>query len=169
MRELFIKIDGFLESKTKRERMILFLLPIVVFLGIVLGFVMPSVDMIYAQNKALLQEQTRLSLTLNNANKQTLQDLSSQLESKETFFQKLKSKRIISSKLSKLLEPLCKTTHSLDSNLSFYAIGDVGILEDILEEIEKNYFVFIKSMSLNAHFSTDLEMKFDVVNVGETL
>lgn len=169
MRELFIKIDEFLESKTKRERMILFLLPIVVFLGIVLGFVMPSVDMIYAQNNALLQEQTKLSLTLNSANKQTLQDLSSQLESKETFFQKLKSKRIISPELSKLLEPLCKTTHSLDSDLSFYAIGDVGVLEDILEEIEKNYFVFIKNISLNAQFSTDLEMKFDVTNIGEML
>ncbi len=169
MRKLFIKLDLFLEHKSKRERIILFLLPIVLFLGFLFGFVMPYVDEIYEKNKAFLNEQNKLFTTLNGANNKDSQNLKTSLESKEKFLKELKSKRITNQNLSKALESFGgKILHISDSNLSFYATGDADLLEDILEEIEKNYFVFIKDISLNAQFSTDLEMKFDVVNIGES-
>lgn len=53
------------------------------------------------------------------------------------------------------------------TNLHFSVIGDSEVLEDILEILEKNPFIFIQNMSINAPFASGLEMRFEAINFGE--
>lgn len=52
-------------------------------------------------------------------------------------------------------------------NLLFSVVGDSEALEDILEILEKNPFIFIQNMSINAPFASGLEMRFEAINFGE--
>ena len=52
-------------------------------------------------------------------------------------------------------------------NLLFSVVGDSEALEDILEILEKNPFIFIQNISINAPFASGLEMRFEAVNFGE--
>ena len=53
------------------------------------------------------------------------------------------------------------------TNLHFSVVGDSEVLEDILEILEKNPFIFIQNMSINAPFASGLEMRFEAINFGE--
>lgn len=53
------------------------------------------------------------------------------------------------------------------TNLLFSVVGDSEVLEDILEILEKNPFIFIQNMSINAPFASGLEMRFEAINFGE--
>ena len=43
------------------------------------------------------------------------------------------------------------------------------MLEDIIELLEAQHFVFIQNLAINAPFASSLELSFDVLNLGETL
>lgn len=53
------------------------------------------------------------------------------------------------------------------TNLHFSVVGDSEALEDVLEILEKNPFIFIQNMSINAPFASGLEMRFEAINFGE--
>ena len=60
-----------------------------------------------------------------------------------------------------------KTPQKPAQNLRFSVVGDSEALEDILEILEKNPFIFIQNMSINAPFASGLEMRFEAINFGE--
>lgn len=168
MRRAFFRLDYFLSQKTKREQMIIFALPILIFIGIIFIFITPHIDEMYQHNKALLDTQKQLASILSEANTDLLlQELDTTLQDKKGLFEQLKAKSTTNQALLTALSPLTQNINTTKQNLFIYASGDVDMLEEILEEIEKRHFVFIENLNLNAYFSSDLEMKFEVMNFGE--
>jgi len=170
MRKLFFRYDNFLSTKTKREQHLLFWLPIVIFGGVVFGIFMPHIDEFYESKKDFLRQQQHLHNTLLQAQEnQHLQTLKDKLQTSQKSLFLLSQKAFPNTKLKHSLTPFSKQISLVDSNLSLYAVGDVSLLEDILEEIERHFFVFIENVSLNAYFSSDLEIRLDIVNMGNML
>ncbi len=170
MRELFVFLDSFIQSRTKREQIILFLLPIIVFVGIIFTMIMPQIDRIYNEQNAALNEQKELfTLLSNTADEIKLDSLHTQLQAKQNNIQKLQEKSISNTSLIATLNPFAKSIHTADSRFSLSVFGDVEILEDVLEAIEKHHFVFIENLAINAPFSSDLEIKLEGLNFGNKL
>lgn len=53
------------------------------------------------------------------------------------------------------------------NNLFFSTAGDSEALEDVLEILETNPFIFIQNLSINAPFASGLEMRVEAINFGE--
>ncbi|MGX2971615.1 hypothetical protein [Helicobacter sp. T3_23-1059] len=53
------------------------------------------------------------------------------------------------------------------NNLFFSTTGDSEALEDVLEILETNPFIFIQNLSINAPFASALEMRVEAINFGE--
>lgn len=174
MHRLFASCDLWLMRYKKRERIALFALPIVLCLGVALAVVLPPIDEIYAQSELAYTTQDNLAKELESSLERietsfAHEEFASTLAYKQQLLQSLQEKAQTNTQLTKKLAPFSKSPTPKGTHLHFNAIGDVDMLEDIIELLEAQHFIFIENLAIKAPFASSLEMSFDVLNFGETL
>lgn len=169
MREIFVRADVFLAKCSRRERLALFFLPLVLCAGIVFVFIMPKIDFIYEEASLKLSAQEELAQSFATIPSAFQEELRTELEHKNSLLTSLQQKALKNTTLAKKLSTFSNNVRITDSRLSFLVLGDVEILEDVLEDIESSYFVFVENLTISAPFASSLEMKFDILNFGNRL
>lgn len=166
----FAWLDLWLARHSRRENLAIFCLPLLLCVGVAFVVILPPIDESYAQSQLHLAREQDLANALaeippNHAN----QELQETLAYKRQLLQTLKERGIKSSALAKKLGAFTSNIRHSGENLSIQALGDVEMLEDIIELLETQHFVFIQHLSISAPFASSLDMRFDVLNFGEKL
>lgn len=174
MPRLFSACDLWLMQKSAREKLALFALPLVLCAGVAFLVILPPIDTTLAQSKFAYDTQEKLANELESTLAQleansSQEELASTLAYKQQLLQSLQEKAQTNTQLTKKLAPFSKSTTPKGTHLHFNAIGDVDMLEDIIELLEAQHFIFIENLAIKAPFASSLEMSFDVLNFGETL
>lgn len=166
----FARLDLWLARHSKRENLAIFCLPLLLCIGVAFAVVLPPIDESYTQSQLHLAREQDLANALaeippNHAN----QELQETLTYKRQLLQALKERAIKSATLAKKLGTFTSNIRHSKENLTIQALGDVEMLEDIIELLETQHFVFIQNLSISAPFASSLDMRFDVLNFGERL
>lgn len=194
---IFVALDRYFLHRHKKERILAFCLPILLCVFVVFGWILPAVDSVYEEASFALTQQEQLQSELAKMqNLQSNLSAKSPLANpnhKEQILKSLQENLLTNEALGYLLKPFSpsfdsksntqtknqnvgslpqdfledKTPQKPSQNLLFSVVGDSEVLEDILEILEKNPFIFIQNMSINAPFASGLEMRFEAINFGE--
>lgn len=166
----FARLDLWLARHSRRENLAIFCLPLLVCVGIAFMVILPPIDETCAQNTLALERERELANALAEIPLgYTNHELQESLAHKRQLLQSLKSHALSSSTLAKKLGAFSSNIRHSDGHITIQAIGDVELLEDIIELLESERFVFIQNISISAPFASSLDMHFDVLNFGEKL
>ena len=190
---MFVALDRYFLHKDKKERILAFCLPVLLCVFVVFGWILPAVDSVCEEASFALTQQEQLKSELDkmqNPQSSTSSPLANPTH-KDQILKSLQENLLTNEALGYVLKPFSpsfdsqsnmqtKTKNSLPQdfledktpqkpaqNLRFSVVGDSEALEDILEILEKNPFIFIQNMSINAPFASGLEMRFEAINFGE--
>lgn len=174
MPRLFSACDLWLMQKSAREKLALFALPLVLCAGVAFLVILPPIDTTLAQSKFAYDTQEKLANELESTLAQleansSQEELASTLAYKRQLLQSLQEKALSNTQLLQKLSHFGTNPKPKDAYLHISGTGDVDMLEDIIELLEAQHFVFIENLAINAPFASSLELSFDVLNLGETL
>lgn len=192
---IFVALDRYFLHRHKKERILAFCLPILLCVFVVFGWILPAVDSVYEEASFALTQQEQLQSELAkmqnlqsnlsvksplanpNHKEQILKSLQENLLTNEALgyllkpfspsFDSQSNTQTKNQNVSSLPQDFLETPQKPSQNLLFSVVGDSEVLEDILEILEKNPFIFIQNMSINAPFASGLEMRFEAINFGE--
>lgn len=192
---IFVALDRYFLHRHKKERILAFCLPILLCAFVVFGWILPAVDSVYEEASFALTQQEQLQSELAkmqnlqsnlsaksplanpNHKEQILKSLQENLLTNEALgyllkpfspsFDSQSNTQTKNQNVSSLPQDFLETPQKPSQNLLFSVVGDSEVLEDILEILEKNPFIFIQNMSINAPFASGLEMRFEAINFGE--
>lgn len=192
---IFVVLDRYFLHRHKKERILAFCLPILLCVFVVFGWILPAVDSVYEEASFALTQQEQLQSELAkmqnlqsnlsvksplanpNHKEQILKSLQENLLTNEALgyllkpfspsFDSQSNTQTKNQNVSNLPQDFLETPQKPSQNLLFSVVGDSEVLEDILEILEKNPFIFIQNMSINAPFASGLEMRFEAINFGE--
>ena len=158
-------------QKSPREKLALFALPLVLCAGVAFLAILPPLDATLTQSKFAYGTQEKLAQTLEStlAQSSSQEELASTLAYKQQLLHSLQERALTNAQLATKLARFSKGEKHKGAYLSFSTVGDVDMLEDIIELLEAQYFVFIENLVIKAPFASSLELSFDVLNLGETL
>lgn len=193
---IFIALDTHFAHKHK-EAILAFCLPILLSVFICFMWIFPLVDSRLENASFALNQQENLAnelakITIQNpditTNKKMLDSLQEKSLNNEALSYLLKPFKFenLSSHTNNPKKPpknhaqnqpqsTIQNTNSqnlppqdfMQNNLFFTATGDSEALEDVLEILETNPFIFIQNLSINAPFASGLEMRVEAINFGE--
>lgn len=169
MRDIFLRLDSMLASRSKRERVALFCLPLLLCVGVVFAWILPPIDAAFEEATLKLEAQKNIAQMLDIPQNSIYDAQIAELEHKNALLNLLRQKSITNATLAKKLGAFSNNIQIKDAYLSLIALGDVEVLEDLLEGIEENHFVFIENLAISAPFASNLEIKLDVLNFGHRM
>lgn len=174
MPRLFSACDLWLIQKSAREKLALFALPLVLCAGVAFLVILPPIDTTLTQSKFAYDTQEKLANELESTLAQleissSQEELASTLAYKQQLLHSLQERALTNAQLATKLASFSKGEKRKGAHLSFSTMGDVDMLEDIIELLEAQHFVFIENLAIKAPFASSLELSFDVLNLGETL
>ena len=187
---IFIALDAHFAHKNK-EAILAFCLPILLSVFVCFMWIFPLADSRLENATFALQQQENLANELAKISTQNID-----ITTNKKMLDSLQEKSLNNEALGYLLKPFRfenlsnhannpKNTQKhppqtkpqrtanqnlqnlMQNNLFFSTTGDSEALEDVLEILETNPFIFIQNLSINAPFASALEMRVEAINFGE--
>lgn len=166
--DLFILLDSLIDKRAKHEKIMLILIPIILSLFISFNFLISNInEKNYILKEKILQQKMLKSKLESMQDELHLNTNNEELLKKFKLLNGLKTYAITNNNLIKKLKPLAKNITT--NPLTIYAVGDVFLLEELLEIIENERFVFIKNLNIKSNFLNELEIQIECENLGENL